>query len=451
MSYILKSNNNVEGLFFGALLLLVFVLSFTKDMLTGFPFYEDISVRYIDDLVVCTFFTYAVSVCCIRLRIPRKLVLAFLFLGVFLVYVLLQWIFLNVNMSFLNFIYGFRDSYWYLGILMACIAYMNNDPRRMGEIEHLIIMMLKAFVIVEISAVILQEIAFIIMRGQILYEDAVTGTLGKGQSHILAYSLLLCFPVIWLYMRRARAWILAGCFTVVLIASARAAVVIATIAWLTSIMVYKKAKYKGLIGNISKKYAFAVLFIMVSGIALYNAVAPGAAIRVNLMLQQQMRNVSESDENKGSRRVGVFLYSEALLSQYGNIWGGAGAANYASRSAPYIDKGLYKIFSDIFPFKNEMLSGGSSLNVWFIEYGIVGGVLLFLIPYSFLIRYLYKTGPPYFMAGLVFFLGLIANKLSEAYATAIIFWLIVILAYIQNHKTYMRVTSRKLLVEPTRQ
>jgi len=239
----------------------------------------------------------------------------------------------------------------------------------------------------------------------------------------------MCFPFL-LYRKKHFLLILA--IGIIFLASARAAILISAISLVMVLFLYRGELLRRAKLFRKKSYLIASIIFIVAGVFVYNSVSSDAKINLERIYKQQTRAVKEGGSNAGSRRIGVFIYANELLTERGGYWFGSGPASFASRSATYVDAPMLNEFRNSFKSVGEMLSGGSSLNVWFIEYGAAGGILLFIIPYSFLLIYLYRSGPPFFFSGSVFFLGMFANKLAEAYSTEMLFWLIVGLAYLHN-------------------
>lgn len=411
-------------------------LAILKDSLTGYPFHASIKIRYIDDLIII--FSYVVLLFLFAKN--PKATKKYLFLWVVLFcYFILSYVLGSIySIPLINTIYGFRDNYWYLFISMFMLTYA-HDIASSQYLETKFNKLLVNYLYIQVAVLFIVQVVSFAKMNTLLFEDEVTGTLGKGQAHIFVYSLLMCAPFA---LQCKKYYLLFFVIIIMFFASARAAILISMLSVLLVIISYRSNTLKRFNITFSKSRMLFFVIMLVVGVALYNILATKAKIDLELLYQQQTSEIKEDKDVYVVGRVSFFMYSLTLLDETFNIWTGSGASTYAARSAKYVtsplrDKVVGQIGRD--SGAAEVFSGGSSLNVWFIEYGLIGGLLLFIFPYAFILYYLWKTGPAYYYSGLIFVMGSFANKLSEAYMTDIIFWLIVGIAIlVNNQRTCLR-------------
>jgi len=163
------------GFFIIAILLLLVV---TKDALTGYPFHIKLHIRYIDDLLILSIYFFLLLLTLYMGKTSKDLIFAWVFIFIFIIASML--ISVSAEVPFTHALLGFRDNYWYLAILMLVMGmfFLASDGREelIFDMENIII----CYVIIQVAAAFIQQCVSLGLSGNVLFEDEVTGTLGRG-------------------------------------------------------------------------------------------------------------------------------------------------------------------------------------------------------------------------------------------------------------------------------
>jgi len=265
-----------------------------------------------------------------------------------------------------------------------------------------------------------QEFFQIVTHGSLLLEDEVTGTLGSGMAHILSYSLLMCLPFI---LHQKKFGIAFFVFLVPFVASARAVILIML---LILLVLYVLNQFQtGFKVNLKNIRLLAIVMLAPLFLFIYNNYLSESGTSINFSALYYQHTKPIGDEADTTSKIAFILYSYNLIQKENSVLFGLGAASYASRTAKVMHAQKYEETINSITNGNRLFVGGSSLVLWLSEYGIIGSICLFILPFVYINKKLFQVGLPFLFSGLLFSLGSMANKLSEAYSTDFIFWVIV--------------------------
>jgi hypothetical protein len=184
--------------------------------------------------------------------------------------------------------------------------------------------------------------------------------------------------------------------------------------------------------NIRKDLAKTILFgLFACAVAYVYIHHTATTLNIRTLYNQQTESM---DKFHGANRVAFLGYTIKGLIDENHLAFGHGIASYASRTAKNVKGYMFKKYEADFPFDNELISGGSTYNVWLGEYGIVGTLLFISLYFSLLNKI--KSNKIIFTSFLCGFLGLLAQKLFESYAFGFFYWFIfgIYLIHIQQNK-----------------
>ncbi|WP_028580034.1 hypothetical protein [Desulfogranum japonicum] len=397
-----------------------------KDVLTGYPFNSSLKVRYFDDLLLIFLYVLTIAIIAKRKRIPREVRL---FVGMVLsvvVYCFIQSLF-GSSLVYNNAFWTLRDNYYHAIIpvyFLLVIQGRGNTEYYLLKTQHFIFRCVKYFVILEIFFVGFQEVYHLGTTGSILLEDDVTGSLGFGMSHALSCSIIMCLPVL-VYLKQWKWFVLA--LAIPFLASARGAIVVSLASCgLIYVLVY--FRQNSISYQMRRRLAILGVLIAVltpSMFTYYNAFSSqhgGAAIDLPVLIDQHTRPLKKKAYT--TTKISFLIYNYHLVQSKGKVWIGTGPGSYASRTAKVLNAPLYRSVVNRIIDGGRLFVGGSSLNVWLVEYGLIGTILFFLIPWTYIIKYMYSSGLHCFFIGFTFFFCCLLNKLTEHYSTGLLFWVL---------------------------
>jgi hypothetical protein len=391
--------------------LLVLIVTF-KDLLTGYPFNFKISLRYVDDLILISIFYFGILKFFSCGKINKHVVKFVLLFSVLCVYVVLHHLLIGSSFVRNNYIFVFRDNFWYFFVFVFLWSNHNYIKRR--DIEKVIYF----FLYTQLTFFLIAQLFHIVTRGEILLEDDVNGTLGANTSHVISYLLVLFIP----FCLKKRNWILLiGISLIIITASARSMYFFFVLSWLFQYL--RKVEIYRLV-------RFAIVFLFLS-YPIYFYFSNFTGFTLNPRILYNIQNV-KLEEGSGAARISFVLYSYSKVADSRDyLLFGFGPASYSSRSAKVMEGAKYKEYLKDFPFPNEFISGGSTLNPWIVELGIFGTLILLAV-----LGLVYSSCPRDRLVQISFFtviLGLIAQKLLEEYSISFFLWFM--LYYYQSNDT----------------
>jgi hypothetical protein len=401
----LVQSNNSKIIRFAIFFLLFFTLF--KDALTGYPVKSNISLRYIDDILIAGLYAWLfIDVIKYRSvnRISSFYLNVFLF---FLVFHLVQFAYYGKPLLLINYILFIRDNFWYFPVFYFSVRYLIKE-----DVEKAI----RIFLYVQIAAVITQ-ILFAILNGEgLLWEDDINGTLGANSSHILSYALMLCLPILY---KDASRKILILIWVILVLASARSAIFF----YVSSVIFIFLT-----VGFTAKRFLYSLCIVSLVIPITFIFVDKYFTATFNPVVLYSQQN-ADLVEGRGAARLAFLEYSIQKIDSLEKAILGYGSGTYSSRTAVVTNGEEYQKFNQNFPFLNEFISGGSTYNGWIVEYGYIVFIVLIL---CFLFPVIKSRKNILLCASLMtVFFGLSAQKLMESYSVAYLFWLLI--AYFNLH------------------
>ena len=386
------------------LIFFIFIVALFKNVLTVYPLYLDYKLRYIDDIAVLWLFLLIFKDAFFGKMKKSSMTIIFL-TGLFLIIWIVQILILKIDVLKYNYFFFIRDSFWYFPVFY--FIYKCRDHDILKKYNALIFKFLK----IQFIFVGMQILYSLAADHKMLFMDLVNGSLEVNGSHKLAYALLLTIPSIWKSKSR---YFLFGALFIIVLTSARSAILYFAVTIAFYLILISRL-------SLAKKIVyFAAILGIFGGVYWFYTYRTGTTFRFNYLLNQQKQVLKPG---AGARRLSFVMYTVELLKKNGLLWTGGGPGSYASRSSEKMEGYLYKIYKDDFPYHNEYVAGGSSLNVWLGEMGIIGCGLFVLI-YMYILLKVIKLNKIYVLGVMPYILGLSAQKLNEAYVPSILFWLV---------------------------
>lgn len=414
-----KSNSKFFYLSLWAVALIIIV----KDFATGYPFNSSFAIRYLDDAVILALYLW-LAIDALKTRKKDKIT-AFYF-NIFLIFAILhlaQSVVIGRPTNAAYYFLFIRDNFWYFPVFYFTLKYLS---------EKQVYRVIYAFLLTQLFAVSVQVLYHFLTAGSLLWEDDINGTLGANSSHILSYSLLLIIPV--LIQKNLKRLILLSIF-VILLASARSALIISSLTFLSCYTLYN-LNYKKILIAFS-----ACLLILIPAYKFINNNS-AATLDPTILLSQQS---SELKEGVGAARLSFLIYSASKIDSLEKFFFGYGSGSYSSRTATVLGGEQLTELNKNFRFNNEFISGGSSYNAWIVEHGYIA---FFLILLAFIYpAFSLRNQWPTFAGFLIVFFGLSVQKLMESYSFGFLFWLIY--AYFIIKKNQLKEQHKKAQHTPT--
>jgi len=392
--------------------ILIFFVLF-KDSLTGYPFFLNYNIRYIDDILMG--FIYLIFIgdifrYGIRNTVLKKQITIFLLLFLFN---LVQLYILNISIIRYNFLVSFRDHFWYYPVFYFIVKYGKNDIKHYYNMAIL-------FINIQIIFSLFQILYTFILEGKLLFEDDINGSLGDHTSHILAYTIILFIPLLFHSKKKK---MLIAIIIIFLLASARSAIFFMGISLLLIFLFEKKYTQK-------LKVIMLLLVLSSSVYYIYNKYT-NTTLNIRNLYKQ---NNYKIDNNKSANRVAFInsIFQDLHFNE--KLLLGFGCNSYASRTASKLSGYKFSELKRRYPFILVMINGGGEINVWLSEYGIIGLILFLFFYIKFLL--LYKTDKVILFSMIAAILGFTTVKLMESYAFGYNIWLLgaIYYHYVVNNK-----------------
>jgi hypothetical protein len=378
---------------------IIVIISF-KDALTGYPFFLSFRVRLLDDLLVLIMYLLLIKDLFAN-RLQKDGIFLLMFITIFFLYWILQNTVIEGDWVKNNVAFLIRDNLWYVPVFYYVKKYSQSE-----KFSRSLLAGLYFFIYSQVAAFVLAQAYHIITRGYILIDVDVNGTLGYHSSHVIAYALVLFLPLLLKYNNRL---LLLAVSSIIITASARSLILFGILS--TALVLLFSGRLRKL------------LMVMVLGgilaLPLYNFFnAQKITWEPAKIWRHQYQPLNQS--TIGAKRATFLIYSfNKILVSPDRLLFGYGVASYASRTAKNLRGSEYLQHLQDFPFDNSFIEGGSSLNYWLVEYGLIGSILLAVF---FLIIFLGINDTAVKIVYLTCIFGLLAQKLMEYYPVAFFFW-----------------------------
>lgn len=415
------SFHSITGFIIVATVLCSLLIVTFKDSLTSYPLYLEINIRYIDDLLIVFAYVLMIFDFISSRKTKRGLSKANLLFAMIFTYGVIQTLYLHKSFFANNPLFIIRDNIWYYP--MFYFVYKYYEPYK-----KLWFIGADVFVWVQVMWFILVSIYHTATTKLPLVGDYVNGSLGKGMANVFGFLLLMFLPLLY---KRKKKFLIAATVIIFLAASARAAIVLLAFCGGGLILFRVELKKKII-------YLAALITIIAPAYILYNTFGT-MQLRINKLYEYQNLKL---EPGQGAARLTFFVYSIKKLKTQTDWVVGKGIATYASRSGSKLKGELFREFEKDFPFINSFISGGSTLNYWLIEYGIIGSVLLLL----FLLHGIKMLSADKFalLMYLVALGGLVSFKLLESYGVGFFwFYLMGIYCGMANERTELMMQSHQ--------
>lgn len=388
--------------------LLIFVLF--KDFLTAEPFNLGIRVRYIDDaiIVICYFLGIYYGL----IYRNRAAFIFSCFLCLFFIYGLF------VSGSFVSSILGIRDYVWYLGLSILGVSSV-LCTRSAYKIVYQIEVWAKCFIVIQLYVCLMQIIFLTVFKGEFFIEDRLTGTLGYGQAHVLGYSLLLAVAIC--YKRLSRVY-LGAVIICLFVGSVRLGILAMVISFL-SVLLISEIRLRNKIFIILSGMVF--LFFLFS---VYNIYQSRATLDVSTLIAQHTQEVDYRWAFEGTRKVSMMVFVTSFFETFLDWIFGFGPSSFGSRGAEYTNAPLMMEFDRLFDFENDLITGGMQWMSTFVEYGIFGVCVWFVVPAFYFLNTAKKCSMGAFFGFMVLILVSFGNRVLDPYAIS--FFTSVLLLYV---------------------
>jgi hypothetical protein len=379
--------------------LTLLIVTFKDSLTSCYPYRMDVRIRYIDDLFIVVLYLIMILDGIVSRNFDRGIRrMNFILAAVFLWAIFQTW-FLHLSFLTNSPVFLIRDNLWYYPGFYFVAKYFT-------QYKKLFLTGAYCFIWAQIVWYFMAFPLHFAKTGMPLISDAVQGTLGQGMANVLGYCVLLFLPLLYVQKK----YFQLGMTVIIFLAtSSRSSMILCF--FIAVAMVLFRAKFKQKI-----IYLAIIAGVSLPPYYLYNTYTSNR-LYLSSIYEQQLLELKPG--HQGAARITFFLYSMKKIRTAQDFIMGRGIATYSSRMGFRLKGPLYKEYEVDFPFQNSFVTGGSTLNHWIVEYGIIASLLLLSLMLGGII--LIRKNPFAVVVYLVCLAGLAQGKLMEMYGVAF-FW-----------------------------